>query len=30
VAVRALAGIVSLGCGLLMAYDIGFAGGLFL
>ncbi len=30
IAVRALAGIVSLGCGLLMAYDIGFAGGLFL
>ena len=30
VAVRALAGIVSLGCGLLMAYDIGVAGGLFL
>lgn len=30
IAVRTLAGIVSLGCGLLMAYDIGFAGGLFL
>lgn len=29
IAVRALAGIVSLACGLLMAYDIGF-GGLFL